>query len=188
MLTSLWCLAQGPAATAELAALVHGVAGLVGLLLTPEAPPAADMQLSIDRSAAGPMVPPCLGALFQGRLRTKAGYSKHLGIRKAVKSWTLARGALPDDLILLLRSWHGFAAEVQKRPHSAFPRELLRAVAAVSKALQGACGTSSSGGGAEAEQTDAEAAAEAVAAALLQVCAVLPNMLPSDASVQSAKW
>ena len=77
--------------------------------------------------------------------------------------------ALPDDLMVLLRSWHGFAAGVQKRPHSAFPRELLRPVAAVSKALQRACGTSGGGGAAEAEQMDARAAADAVAAELLRV-------------------
>jgi predicted signal transduction protein with EAL and GGDEF domain len=78
--------------------------------------------------------------------------------------------AVPDDLIMLLRSWREFAADVRKRPHSAFPRELLRAVAAVSKSLQGACGTSGVGGAAEAAQLDARAAADAVAAALIRVC------------------
>jgi hypothetical protein len=77
-------------------------------------------------------------------------------------------GALPDVLVTLLCSWHAFAADVQKRPHSAFPRELLQAVAAVSKATHGACGQS--GGAAEAERLDARAAADAVAASLLQVC------------------
>ena len=48
----LSCLYQGQAATAELAALVHDVAGLVGLLLTPDVPPAAEAQLGIDRLAA----------------------------------------------------------------------------------------------------------------------------------------
>ena len=46
------CAHQGQAAAAELAALVHRVAGLLGLLLTLDAPPAAEAQSSIDRSAA----------------------------------------------------------------------------------------------------------------------------------------
>jgi hypothetical protein len=74
-----------------------------------------------------------------------------------------------DHLMMLLRRWHEFAADAKKRPHSAFPRELLRAVAAVSQALQRACGTSGGGGAAEAEHMDARAAADAVAAELLRV-------------------
>ena len=66
---------QGPAATAELAALVHGLAGLVGLLLTPDAPPSAETQLSIDRSAAVLTVLTCLEAPFPVMLRAKAGHS-----------------------------------------------------------------------------------------------------------------
>ena len=82
------------------------------------------------------------------------------------------RGALPDEPMMLLRRWHGFAADVRKRPQSAFPRELLRAVAAVSKVLQGACGVSGVGGAAAAAQLDAQAAADEVAAALLRVCSL----------------
>ena len=72
--------------------------------------------------------------------------------------------------MMLVCRWQEFAADVKQRPHSAFPRELLLAVAAVSKAMESACGKSGGGGAAEAQQIDAEAAADAVAAALLQVC------------------
>jgi phytoene/squalene synthetase len=70
---------QGATATAELAALVHGVAGLLGLLLTPDAPPAAEAQRSIDRLAAALPVLIHVEALLrqQGRLSAKAGQSGH---------------------------------------------------------------------------------------------------------------
>ena len=92
-------------------------------------------------------------------------------------------GALHDVLVMLLRSWHAFAADVQKRPHSAFPRELLQAVAAVSKATHGACGKS--GGAAEAERLDARAAADAVAAELLQVCSLADHAAHRFLSVET---
>lgn len=70
VLMLLWSVDQGPAATAELAALVHGVAGLLGLLLTPDAPPAAEAQLSsIDRSAAALPMLTHIKAMFQEMLR-----------------------------------------------------------------------------------------------------------------------
>ena len=83
--------------------------------------------------------------------------------------------------MLPLHSWRGFAADAQKRPQSAFPRELLRAVATVSKSLQGGCTNLNSSGAAAAGQTDAEAAADAVAALLIQVSS-LAKALPTGAS------
>ena len=77
---SVPCAYQGQAATAELAALVHDVAGLVGLLLTPDVPPAAKAQLGIDRSVAVLPVLTCLEAPFEGRLQAKAGYSDVAGL------------------------------------------------------------------------------------------------------------
>ena len=73
-----WCVDQGPAATAELAALVHGVAGLLGLLLTPDVLPSAEAQVSIDRWVAALPVLAHINALtrHQGRLGSTAGHSE----------------------------------------------------------------------------------------------------------------
>jgi hypothetical protein len=183
VLMLLWCVHQGPGATAELAALVHGVAGLAGLLLTPDLPPAAPAQHSIDRSAAALPVLTHLTAMFHEMLCFEQTDSM-LSACYLQRVCALSSMPLPGDLIMLLRSWHGFAAGVQKLPQSAFPRELLRAVAAVSKALQGAFGKSGGGGTVAAGLLEARAAADAVAAELLQVC-VLADHAAYRASVQT---
>jgi hypothetical protein len=74
VLMLLWCVDQGPGATAELAALVHGVAGLVGLLLSPDVPLAAQAQVSIDRSVAALPVLTCLKAPSAGTVQAKANH------------------------------------------------------------------------------------------------------------------
>jgi hypothetical protein len=166
------CACQGAAATAELTALVHGAAGLLRLLLTPDAPPAASTQRSIDRSAAA--LPVYVEVLLRhlGQAASKGWSLRDHFISVATWPCTLIRGATPDDLMLLLRSWHRVVAEARKRPQGAFPRDLLQAAAAVSNALQSACGKPGGDGAAAAGQLDARAAADAVAAALLQVCSL----------------
>ena len=71
--------------------------------------------------------------------------------------------------VLLLCRWHEEAAKAQKQPRGALSAELLRAVSAVSSALQGVCGSWDTDGVAAAAQLEAEAAANAAADALLQV-------------------